>query len=53
MNVPYWRIVERADGYVVWKSRDGAYQVTKGHQPPDTTAGYHSLELLKKLKGTK
>lgn len=51
MKRPYWQFVGIRGGYHVWHSRDGTYQVTTTKTPPDTTAGYHSLDSLLKLKG--
>lgn len=51
MPSAYWQLVAPRGGYYVWHSTDGTYQVTRTKTPPDTTAGYHNLDSLLRLKG--
>jgi len=49
----YWTLIKKHGDYYVWKSTDSTFQLTRNPVPPDTVAGYHSLEALLKLKGCK
>lgn len=47
----FWQMIETRRGGYVWKSRDGMFQLTGTDVPPDTTAGYVSIDVMLRVKG--
>lgn len=52
MSDGYWKHIDNRGDYYIWVSRDKTFQLTKGPTPPDSTAGYYSLEALLQRKGS-
>ena len=47
----YWTFLKIVGQFNVWKSADGAYNLTQTRTPPVMTAGYYDLDALLRMKG--